>query len=469
MRRLTIIGLVFILSCTVMVLTVTAQDDDDSPSTPTTLDEQTLQDHSNRAEQAAIRAEAAAEAAAASEAVAEEASEAAGEAIGHANDLFGLFEAMSGAVGLVIPFLAVLAGLLGFRRLESANTELRQAREKFEKDMEERGREIDKLQSDLQETAREQRQESARASLALALLQLGERQYKAQDMQGALDTYQRALDLDDRNPITHYRMGYVYVHTDRFDEAEKHLARSLELDPSFMPAVATRAYVYRRIGDNMEPGVERDTVYNRAEENFLRALKSFPKLIDEDGEPWWGSLGGLYRRRGQVDQAINAYERGADAVPRSSYAYSNLALLYGQKQEIEKMVETYGKVEKLARGEIQADVDNYWAYADLITSLLAQGKTEETMNILDTALNVAPVDSPYTITTLADTLKRLVETLGERRSEHILPVLAYIHDFYEKRYGSDDQGSMPDTDEVIDDITAPVTHDDEADTSEPSS
>jgi len=459
MRKLTITGLVCLAIFVTLATGIIAQQQPDEPTNPNTDSSAQLQDLTDTAVDAAQRAEAAASAAAESEAAAEAAIEEANEALGYANDLFGLFEAMSGAVGLVIPFIALLAGFIGFRRLENANTELRQAREKFEQDMQVRAREIDKLQSDLQETARQQRQASANASLALALLQLGERQYKAQDMQGALDTYKRALDLDDRNPITHYRLGYVYVHTDRFEEAEEHLSRSLELDPSFMPAVATRAYVFRRMGDNMDPGVERDMIYNRAEENFLRALTIFPKLIDEDGESWWGSLGGLYRRRGQVDQAINAYEQCAKAVPRSSYAFSNLALLYGQKQQTDKMIETYGQVEKLAYGEIQADVDNYWAYADLITARLAQGKVEETMEVLDTALNVAPVDSPYTITILVDTLNRLRDTLGHDQTHYIEPVLDHIQAFQAKRYGSNgQQGTMPDADEVLEADTSSKTN-----------
>jgi len=155
-----------------------------------------------------------------------------------------------------------------------------------------------------------------------------------------------------------------------------------------------------------------------------------------------------------VDQAIYAYEQCAAAVPRSSYAYSNLALLYGQKQEIEKMISTYGQVEKLAYGEIQADVDNYWAYADLIAARLAQGKVEETMEVLDTALNVAPVDSPYTISTLVDTLNRLRNTLGHEETEYIIPILDHIQAFQAKRYGTNaQQGSMPDADEVLESDT----------------
>jgi tetratricopeptide (TPR) repeat protein len=411
-RFITIVPLFLIFIAAALPLA--AQDD---PSPPT---EQPL---ITDAADAALRAETAADRAEAALLEAEETLADAENAVGYASDLFGLFEAMSGVVGIVVPVLAIAAAVFGFNRLQNAEYELREAREKFEEEIAERNVELDRLNSELRETARQQREASASASLALALLQLGERQYRAQDYQGALDTYQRALELDDRNPITHYRMGYVYVHSDRFDEAEERLRQSLDLDSDFMPAQAALGYTYRRKGDKLEAGIERDLMYNRAEENFLKALKAFPKLIDEDGESWWGSLGGLYRRRGQIDQAICAYRKCADAMPRSSYAFSNLALLYGQKGQIDDMVHTYATVEKLAYGEVQADVDNYWAYTDLITARLAQGKIKETYDVLETALNVAPIDSPYTLQALDDTLARLMDILGTQEArENIEPV-----------------------------------------------
>lgn len=449
MRRLSYF--VLLLACVAAsafsVATLTAQESTPEPPPRDTAPDAgeilfDLEDLVRQAEQAAADAEESA-------GEASEHAGAAASAIDHANDLFGLFEAMSGAVGLVVPVLAIAGAFIGFNRLQNAEAELREARENFEKEAEERNRQLDEFNRELEETAEKLREASANASLALALLQLGERQYQAQDYQGALDTYQRALEIDDRNPITYYRMGYVHVHSDRFAEAQSTLTRSLELDASFMPSVAALGYTYRRIGDKMDPGMERDKMYNRAEEYFLRALELFPKLIDEDGESWWGSLGGLYRRRGQVDQAINAYEKCADATPRSSYAYSNLALLYGQKREIDKMITTYGTVEKLAWGEIQSDPDNYWAYADLITARLAQGKVKETYDVLETALNVAPAGSPYTLQALVDTLVRLGNTLGVEGTARIDPVLAEIRKKQHERYGT----PLEDADDAEDDDT----------------
>lgn len=419
MRRLSGIIILLVL-CALPAGALLAQDDT-APDDIAALVEE--------ARQAAERAEAAAQAAAAH-------AEDAGEAIGYAADLFGLFEAMSGAVGLVVPFLAVVGGLLGFRRLESAQNELREARERFERDMSRREVELDALRDELKASVQKQREDAGRASLALSLLPVGERQYRAQDYTGALDTYLRALELDPDNAIIHYRLGYVYSQSGDLDRAQQHLTRSQALDPGFPSAMAALGYVYRRMGDSMEPGVERDIIYNQAEQNFLKALELSPKLMDEDGESWWGALGGLYRRRGQVDQAIGAYERGTKVTPHSSYPFSNLALLYLQTHNRQRMIETYKRVERLAWGEVQAEVDNYWAYADLITARLALGKVAEAEEVLDLGLDAAPADSPYTLESLVDTLTRLSEVLETNEVPPVTKVIRHIRAFQEKRRAS---------------------------------
>jgi tetratricopeptide (TPR) repeat protein len=148
--------------------------------------------------------------------------------------------------------------------------------------------------------------------------------------------------------------------------------------------------------------------------------------VDEDGESWWGSLGGLYRRRGQIDQAIYAYEQAGKVTPHSSYPFSNLALLYMQKHDRGEMLRTYKRVERLARGETQAEVDNYWAYADLFTSNLALGKLEQAEEALISVLDIAPTDSDYTLNLLIETLERLQAALGGSESA------AHIDDYIER-------------------------------------
>jgi tetratricopeptide (TPR) repeat protein len=331
-------------------------------------------------------------------------------------NLLGLLEAFS----FVITVVGGAAAIVGVTRFISAQQDLQEARQRFEDEIEKSSKRLEEENAHREmefATLRESLEKSTgNATLALSFLPLGEGQYKSGDFNGALDIYRRALALDPDNPIINYRLGYVATQSGRLEDAERYLQEALEIEPDFPPALATLGYVYRRRGEKMDEGIDRVVMLNKAEQHLVRALKLAPKLVDEEGESWWGSLGGLYRRRGQVDQAIYAYEQAADVMPNSSYAFSNLALLFMQQRNREKMLETYAQVEKLAANEVQADVDNYWAYTDLVTSRLALGRIDEAEQALDSVLRTTPDDSPYVLEALLDTLRRLADSLSEREA-----------------------------------------------------
>ncbi len=373
----------------------------------------------------------------------------AGNAFDQASNFLGIFEAIGLIVSIlsgVIAVLAIVGGLVGFRGLNEARNELETTRERvesdlslarqqFDLDMEKRRNELELFRQQMERSDAEQRENAARANLSMSFLPLGDRQYRSQDFTGALDTYNRALELDPNNLITHYRLGYVHTQSGNLDKAQEHLTRALEIEKDFAPALAALGYVYRRIGEKMETSIDKDLMLNRAENLLLRGLAISPKLIDEDGESWWGSLGGLYRRRGQVDEAINAYERAGQITPQSSYAFSNLALLYVLKKDRDAMIRTYQRVEQLAWGEVQADVDNYWAYADLLTARLALGKIMEAEETLTMVLETAPSESPYVFQSLLDTLQRLEIALGDETNKHLSPFIAAIEAQVQSRNG----------------------------------
>lgn len=355
----------------------------------------------------------------------------------YAEDASSFFSVLEAFGGIAVLATAAL-GIIGFYRLFREGREVRQMREQFENalaeartrfeaDIASQKDDLRALRDELVTKAEQQRAQSSNAMIALAMLPSGERQYKSQDFKGAAETYQRALSLDEANPLIQYRLGYVYVHSDHFEQAKNHLMRALEIDPEYVQAMAALGYVYRRMGERMPEGVDRDQLYNQGERHLLEALKRSPKVVDDDGESWWGSLGGLYRRRGQVDQAIYAYEQAGKITPHSSYPFSNLALLYMAKNDPEKMLNMYRRVERLARAEALAEIDNYWAYADIFTSRLALGKLEEAEDALASVFAIAPPDSPYALESLADTLVRLMDALGgAQAAPHILPFIEQI-------------------------------------------
>jgi tetratricopeptide (TPR) repeat protein len=409
MRRLILIVL---LIFTVVAPAYAQEATQEAPVVPSV----NIDDALDRSEDAAERAERAAS-------DAQQSADTSKDAVDQAFNLLGVFE----AIGFLVTVVGGVAAVLGVTRLISAQNELTEARKRFDKELEEAKERLEEETKQKEAAFDALRQELKRntgnATLALSYLPLGESQYKSGDFVGALDIYQRALNLDGNNPIIHYRMGYVYTQSGKLDDAERHLKRALEIDQDFAPALAVLGYAYRRKGEKMEQGIERDEMLNRAEYMLQQALKRAPRLVDDDGESWWGSLGGLYRRRGQIDQAIYAYRKAAEVDPNSSYAFSNLALLYVQQGESDKMIQTYHQVERLSQAEVQADVDNYWAYADLLTSRLALKKFDAAESTLPYVFTTAPVDSPYALEVLIDTLERLAKVL---ESDHALRVKQYI-------------------------------------------
>lgn len=329
-------------------------------------------------------------------------------------NLLGIFEAIS----FVVTIGGAILGLVGFQRLLSAQNSLTEAREEVEKELQEihknseadqqaRRDEFKQLSDRLVATVQQQQTDSRNATLASSLLSFGERQYKASDYQGAIETYKRSLALDSNNPVTYYRIGYVQAAQGQLQEAETSLLRSLEIESEFAPAIVTLGLTYRRMGEKMEPGIDRERMLNQGELYMLRGLQMSPKLVDEDGESWWGALGGLYRRRQQTDQAIYAYQQAAVVTPHSSYPFGNLANLYGQINNIDDMLRMYQRVERLANAEVQAQVDNFWGYFDLLTSQLAIGHVEKAIGILPQVVESVPNTADYAFSVLHDTLSRV--------------------------------------------------------------
>lgn len=393
----------------------------------------------------------------------DKASESVDQGISRAFDLLGLFE----AIGFLVTIVAGGIGIFGVTRLFSAQNQLTQAREKVERELDELGErfqkqlkekeeELDQFRVQFEAQLRqkeaeldnfrqqlstvfdqrdsEQRERTARALLAQSLLPLGERQYKVGDREGALSTYHRALELDPNNPITHYRLGYVYVQKNDLHNAEKFFSSAMQMEKDFAPAIVGLGFVYRRMAEKMEEGIERDKRMNQAESLMLQALSISPRLIDEDGESWWGALGGLYRRNNQVDKAIKAYERAIEVTPHSSYGWGNLALLYTQTKNREKMQPTYVRVERLAWAEAQTQANNYWGYSDTLTARLALGKIEEAEEVLDTTLELAT--EQYQLDMLIDTLTRLQEAVEVEKEPAIAKTIRRIKEYSAKRFAN---------------------------------
>ncbi|MGJ3240575.1 MAG: tetratricopeptide repeat protein [Anaerolineae bacterium] len=358
------------------------------------------------------------------------------QAVDLAFNLLALFEALS----LIVTVGGVVLTAFGLTRFTTARNELEEtrklveqefeeARDRFETAITESERDIATLRGELEISAQHDRQRTEDALLANSLIPLAERQYRTSDYRGALATYNRALELDPYSPVINQRLGYVYTQAGELDQARACYERAIEREHNFAPALAGLGFVQRRRGETVskqitpEMGqeererltIESDQLLNESERLLLQALKLSPMLVDDDGESYWGILGGLYKRRGQIDQAIQAYKRVTEVTPESSYGYGNLALLYQKKNNREEALATYVIVEQIASREAEYEAGNFWGYSDLVSSSFAIGKSEQALEKLPLAISIAPIDSPYMLQGLRDTLLDLIDFLEDEK------------------------------------------------------
>ncbi len=351
-------------------------------------------------------------------------------AVDQAFNLLGLLEAFS----LIVTVVGGAAAIFGVTRFIAAQNQLRESRQKFDDEIASSRRLLQEetrlreeafagLQSSLQTTLEKSTGDATRA---LSFLPLGERQYRSGDFRGARAIYERALQLDPLNPVINYRMGYTCSQSGALDEAERHLRQALASEPDFAPALASLGFVYRRRAEQLPEGVERARAYNEAERHLTQALALLPGLVDDDGESWWGSLGGLYRRRGQLAEAVHAYREAARVTPASSYAFVNLALLGMQQDGADALRDTWQQAQQLAAAEVRADVNNYWGYADLVTASLALGDAGEADAALTAFFRTTPADATQVPQVLRDSLVRLAAALPEDGREAVSAAIARI-------------------------------------------
>ncbi|MFN8377703.1 MAG: tetratricopeptide repeat protein [Anaerolineae bacterium] len=406
----------------------------------------------SRAELAAGRAEVAADQAA----FALDAADAAVERADSMLNQFQTLEAVVSIVGMALPVIVIIAGFIGLNRLNSAQkevsglhqeldqqiadakasarAEIEAARQEVRSEVEaakvqldaEMARRQQELES-LRESAQAVRNEASRARLASALLPLGEQQYRAADLTGAIATYERALELDDRNPVTYYRLGYVYNRIGQFDRALDQLAAALDIDKDFMPAKAAIGYTYRRMAEALPEGDnQRELLFSEAEHRLRDALNQQPTLMDDDGESWWGSLGGLYKRRNQKELAKDAYRRACKVTPHSSYPFMNLAVLEMKDGNRDAMMRAFQHVERVARAETQAQAGNYYGLADLMTAQLALGKTAEAQDTMQAFFDSVP-DNENSLALELDTLHTILSVMGgETAAPHIAQAIRNV-------------------------------------------
>jgi len=348
--------------------------------------------------------------------------DASGRAVDSANTILSLIQVMSIFIGALL----AIAGVLGLRSVTDLRTtreqyldEVKQMQDKsraFEDRIEENLKAIRQQTEDLMkaletrietttssmqqqsESQMEQmRNQGDRSVQALTLLQLGKQQMDSGNIDAAMETLRQAWTFEPNNRAVNYFMGELHINKrDDIDagiERLKAAGAEIESDSEmFLAAKAAYAYALRRKGEQAPSNSpEQREYFLKSEWHFLEALKRNPRLLDIDGESFYGALGGLYRRQGRLNDAIECYERALVATKsNSSYPFNNLGILYTMKRDTERARQHFERAIRAASQRLDDKPLDYWARFDMVTAQTMLGNAQEVAKHLPLALQAAP-------------------------------------------------------------------------------
>lgn len=163
-----------------------------------------------------------------------------------------------------------------------------------------------------------------------AHFKLGVSHLNESSIQPAFVEFQKALQFDKNNKDAHNALGTVYLQLEDLPMAEKEFDAAGRIDSTFSDAFNNLCYVQYRLKK-----------WDAAISNCKKALSNPIYLTPEKS---FYSLGRVYYRMGNYDEAIDAYGDAIKRLPGLYLAYYGMALSYNAKGE-------YGKAsESMTRG-----------------------------------------------------------------------------------------------------------------------
>ena len=395
MKRVTILGIVILIAIAISILPAFAQENTAVPSaaaeaTPqvppvaSALTAQQILEIANRANDAAVAANN----------NANNVVNNANNAVNTVNLILNFVQAASLFGGVLASIFAILGTRIGQRTLADYREELNKAYS-----------ELKELRSGLNDETEQVRIQADQSIRALALMQLGEQQLERHNIQGSLQMYKQAFDLDPNNRATNYFLGELYIQNKQLDKGVEHLQQALAGNYEFAPAEAALGYALRLQADEAPDPIQKDALYAAAEERSVKALRLDSSALDINGESVHAGLAALYKREGRIDKAIQRYEEARKVTPEKSYPVGNLANLYFMQGMSDKANEAFQQSLKMSKVTLESNPQDFWARLDRMTALIVLGEVEKAHEDLDIILQ--QVTSPAPLETNINELRRM--------------------------------------------------------------
>ena len=182
----------------------------------------------------------------------------------------------------------------------------------------------------------------------------------------AIKIYQKALQINENSPETHFNMGSILHRLGRSNEARISYEKAITIKSDFLNAHFNLGLVYQNLQS-----------YKKAVESYQKAIELKP-----DYHEAIGAMGTALQAQGELDEAIEHYKKALTIQPDARNHY-NLAVGLRNKGALDESIEQYEK-------SLSFNEQNPEALTSLGDALWHKGKTEEGLEKLNKAVEIDP-------------------------------------------------------------------------------
>jgi len=204
-------------------------------------------------------------------------------------------------------------------------------------------------------------------------LEDGKRYFEKKSYEIALQCFLDALELDKKNPDTHYYLGIVYARMGRYDRAVEYLQNVFNSELAYINKIHTTmilGYIYA------------------LQERYDEALELFRSILEMglDSAQAYAAIGYIMDRKGMFKEAIMNLYRAVEIDPGNANAHNSLGYIYAEANlNLDEALKECKKAVSLDRDN-PAYLDSLgWVYYKL-------GEVSQARSYLKKALKKAPAN-----------------------------------------------------------------------------
>jgi tetratricopeptide (TPR) repeat protein len=228
----------------------------------------------------------------------------------------------------------------------------------------------------------------------------GEQFAEQDDPLGAVPLYRKAIEINPKHVLSHFRLGTILMNLGRHDEAKTHLLRVVEYEPGFYGAHMNLGLTFVDLGE-----------IDEGEKHLAEAVRLEPD--DPFANYYYGHA---LHRRGKLDEAARRYERALKNEPNSVPALLGLASLSiapepPGRYDPHKAVALAEKACRLMAGQNEPHSQSILAAA-----YAAAGRFDDALRTSDEAMRMARAAGDLALARQIEEVRKAYEQAAARRT-----------------------------------------------------